>query len=407
MYFLVMRKNMLLNILLSLMWLMQANSKVPIRRHRTCRRFFRNPGWWQTVWDTYSDARFKKTLRISRKTFQHILPPIRSRLERQNINEEPVTPEERLAICLYRLGRGDYYHTISQISGLGVSTERNIVCEVFLAIVECPWSSEVAKHLPTSKEMFKNKLVEMEGFWQFPFCWAAVDGCHIPIKCPPGGLESCKEYQNFKNFYSVVLMAFVDARYRFIWASCGFPGNSHDAVILQSTDLWQQIAEGVFFPQIGKRVMNRTLPPLVLGDSAFPLQSWLMKPYTDAVLTEEQRYFNYRLSRARMVTEGAYGRLKGRWRVLLRKCESSAHEVKIATLACIVLHNACIEYGDAISKKCDLSIDPVTNQKRDRETVREMLKMRSCRKLKDNSVDQGSKNREALKNMFYNEKNKA
>ena len=53
--------------------------------------------------------------------------------------------------------------------------------------------------------------------------------------------------------------------------------------------------------------------------------------------------------------------------VLLRKCESSAYEVKMATLACIVLHNVCIEQGDAISKKCDLSIDPITNQKRDRD----------------------------------------
>ena len=79
------------------------------------------------------------------------------------------------------------------------------------------------------------------------------------------------------------------------------------------------------------------------------------------------------------------------------------HRIKIATLACIVLHNACIEYGDAISKKCDLSIDPVTNGKRDRETVRELLQMRSCKKLKDTS-EAGSKNRVALTKMLHHEK---
>ena len=379
-------------------------------RHRSCRRFNRNTGWWSTVWHTYSDSRFKKTLRVSRKTFQHILEPIRHRLERRNVNEEPITPEERFAICLYRLGSGDYYHTIAEMTGLGVATVCTIVSEVSRAIVEYLWAEKVSKHLPKNQEMFINKMVDMEEFWQFPCCWAAVDGCHIPIKCPPGGLESCKEFHNFKNFYSLVLMALVDAKYRFIWASCGLPGNSHDSVILQSTTLWQQIKEEDFIPKIGKKIKGRTVPPLVLGDSAFPLQAWLMKPYTDATLTAEQKYFNYRLSRARMVTEGAYGQLKGRWRVLLRKCESDTEQIKIATLACIVLHNACIvlhnaciEYGDAISKKCDLSIDPVTNGKGDRETVRELLQMRSCKKLKDTS-EAGSKNRVALTKMLHHEK---
>lgn len=400
---LIMREKVMKNLLLSLLIQSCVSVTKPRHRHRSCRRFFRNPGWWQVVWNSYSDSRFKKTLRISRGTFLHILTYIRDRLIRENINEEPISPEERLAICLYRLGRGDYYHTISQMSGLGIATICNIVAEVSRALVSCLWATKVTRHLPTTEEMFFNKMVDMEEFWQFPCCWAAVDGCHIPIKCPPGGMESNKEYHNFKNFYSIVLMAFVDARYRFIWASCGFPGNSHDAVILQSTDLWQQMKQGNFIPEIGKEVHGRTVPPLVLGDSAFPFQRWLMKPYTNAVLTPKQRYFNYRLSRARMVTEGAYGQLKGRWRVLLRKCESSAHEVKMATLACIVLHNVCIEQGDAISKKCDLSIDPITNQKRDRETVRQMLQMRSCRKVNDTSVE-ASRNRDALAEKFYLEK---
>ena len=72
----------------------------------------------------------------------------------------------------------------------------------------------------------------------------------------------------------------------------------------------------------------------------------MMKPFTNSVLTKEQRYFNYRLSRARMIIEGAFGQLKGRWRVLMRKCESKTYAVKMMTLATIVLHNLCIELED-------------------------------------------------------------
>ena len=82
--------------------------------------------------------------------------------------------------------------------------------------------------------------------------------------------------------------------------------------------MWNSIQEGCI-PEIGKVIAEINVPPLIVADSAFPLRGWLMKPYTDAILTPQQKYFNYRLSRARMVTEGAYGQLKGRWRVLLTK----------------------------------------------------------------------------------------
>lgn len=95
-------------------------------------------------------------------------------------------------------------------------------------------------------------------------------------------------------------------------------------IIFQSTELWEDITEREIIPSLGRNVNGVTVLPVILGDSAFPFRTWLMKPFTNAVLTPQQRYFNYRLSRGRMVTEGAYGQLKGRWRILLRKCESRA-----------------------------------------------------------------------------------
>lgn len=45
---------------------------------RSCRRYQRNKGWWELV-SNYNDSRFKKTFRISRKTFHFILEKIRHR----------------------------------------------------------------------------------------------------------------------------------------------------------------------------------------------------------------------------------------------------------------------------------------------------------------------------------------
>ena len=68
----------------------------------------------------------------------------------------------------------------------------------------------------------------------------------------------------------------------------------------------------------------------------------MMKPHGDAVLTEDiiiRVYFNFRPSRARMFSKGAFGKLKGRFRVLHRKCESNKETAKVMELTCVVLHN--------------------------------------------------------------------
>ena len=182
--------------------------------------------------------------------------------------------------------------------------------------------------------------------WQFQCCFGAVNGCHIPIKCPKGGAENAKEYHNFTNFYSIVVMAISDARYRFIWASSGYPGNSHDAIIFQSTHLFQKISDGGFIPQCSKKDGGTDIYLTLIGDSAFPFLPWLMKPYGNAVITDKQRYFNYQLSRVRMIAEGAFGQLKGRWRLRQCKNESDVSTVRMMSLACIILHKAALTLCD-------------------------------------------------------------
>ena len=170
-----------------------------IRSPQSCRRLGRNTGWWGNVWGTYSASRFKKTFRVSRTTFIYILNRIKGQLERKTLAEDPIAPERRLALCLYRLGRGDYYYTIAEMVGLGVSTICSIVQEVCRALVENLWTDTISALMPKSEEEFREKILDMEEMWQFPCCLSAIDGCHIPIKCPPGGQEASKEYHNFKN----------------------------------------------------------------------------------------------------------------------------------------------------------------------------------------------------------------
>ena len=125
--------------------------------------------------------------------------------------------------------------------------------------------------LPLLKMKFDMSWERLVKNGSFSYSFAAVDGSHLPIKCPNGGAQAMKQYFSFKGFYSVILMVLADAEYRFIWASVGAPGNTNDSTLLQSTDLWRKIIEGDFIPNVAQKIEDVEIPPLILGDGAFPL----------------------------------------------------------------------------------------------------------------------------------------
>jgi len=55
-------------------------------------------------------------------------------------------------------------------------------------------------------------------------------------------------------------------------------------------------------------------------------------------LTHEQKQFNYQLSKDRVVVEHCYGRLKGRWRCLLKWLDVDICDVPTVVSTCCVLH---------------------------------------------------------------------
>ena len=73
-----------------------------------------------------------------------------------------------------------------------------------------------------------------------------------------------------------------------------------------------------------------------------------------------------------MVSEGASGKLKSRFRVFHRKCKNSKESVKAVGLAA-VLHNICLEMGYILPRSMDLTVDPATNKRRGREEVAAIL----------------------------------
>ena len=92
---------------------------------------------------------------------------------------------------------------------------------------------------------------------------------------------------------------------------------------------------------------NHTIPIFLVGDSAYPLLRWLIKPFPESpILTNRQKTFNYRICCGRIVVEMAFGRLKAHWRRLSKQNDMSIGNVPNVVAACCVLHNICEIRGD-------------------------------------------------------------
>ena len=128
-----------------------------------------------------------------------------------------------------------------------------------------------------------------------PHAVGALDGKHIAIKKPK---KSGSEYFNYKGYFSLILLALVDADYKFLWVNVGASGSSSDAQIFNHSKLKRRIETGTL------GLLPETLGPggpnlhyFLLGDDAFALMPWLVKPYSRRQLTREERIANYRISR--------------------------------------------------------------------------------------------------------------
>ena len=163
-------------------------------------------------------------------------------------------------------------------------------------------------------------------------------------------------FQVFGSFRSIVLMALVDADYKFIYVDIGCQGRLSDGAVMRNCSFTEllnnkklDLPDDAPLPDLdcgsvndsfldGQRP-NTPLPFVIVADDAFALSRHCMKPYAQKALSEGKRIFNYRLSRARRTSENAFGILVNVFRIFHAKINLSTEVASKLTLACCILHN--------------------------------------------------------------------
>ena len=165
-----------------------------------------------------------------------------------------------------------------------------------------------------------------------------MDGKHILIKPPP---NSGSFYFNYKHSFSIVLLAVVDANYKFLYVDIGRNGRVSDGGVFRSSTLSEALESNSLNIPPPEPVPGESfsLPYVIVADDAFPLKENILKPYSQTGLTTERRIYNYRLSRARRIVENAFGILANRFQIFMTPIGLEPEKVETIVLACCSLHN--------------------------------------------------------------------
>ena len=125
--------------------------------------------------------------------------------------------------------------------------------------------------------------------WNYPHTLGAIDGKHVTIRKPS---NDGSYHYNYKHTHSIILLAIAGPEYEFSYADAGSNGRVNDSGIWNKSSLLQAIQNGSGkLPKHDALPVNSVIAPYAfVGDDAFAVKRFMMKPYPQQNLTADKRY---------------------------------------------------------------------------------------------------------------------
>ena len=235
--------------------------------------------------------------------------------------------------------------------------------------------------MPTPTEQDLKSISEaFNNIWNFPHCIGAIDGKHVRIVCPK---NSGSMFYNYKHYFSVVLQGVADANYKFITVEIGGYGKQSDGGTFQASEVYRQLKNGILkIPEPCNLSQTTIKAPFVLiGDEAYPLLPFLLKPFGGKNLSIEEECFNKRLSRARKCVECAFGIITAKWRILSKCIETNITTTDNIIKCICVLHNTIIDKEGFERHLSEVSIKNCTENASKKTTGRPLNEAKNIRDI--------------------------
>ncbi|WKX95126.1 hypothetical protein Q1695_011967 [Nippostrongylus brasiliensis] len=349
------------------------------------------------IFDSYlcslNPSSFYTYVRLYPNEFEALHDKLARKLSHIVSHRAPIPSRQRLCIYLRFTGHGSSFSNLSGEFAIGISTACTIAHEVARAIIDelhdCAFPTPNASTWAMALEGFRTR-------WDYPAAMGALDGKHIACVCPK---RSGSLFYNYKNYYSIVLLALVDANYKCVLYDLGAAGRSSDAGVFMTSEMktFLEDNDGDFPVPVDLDGMG-TVPCHFLVDQGFRLTTRFLRPYSnaEAAYDSKKRYFNYKMNSARRVVENYFGILAGRFRLLLRRVHGTPEHIKDIVQSLMILHNLLVDAigGDTVVGR--YSINPVQDDnarfddvdrttddaKLLRDTMKDYFCIRDCIRLK-------------------------
>jgi hypothetical protein len=287
------------------------------------------------VLGSFIERMFKKRTRVSHGTFKFLCEKLDPFLKKKDTRMRvAISVETRIAVYLCRLGTGNGLLLVGEVYGIVECTTSYIIRE---------FNKVVRKHLLRvlvqfpSELQFKVLASQFEALHGIPYIVSAIDGLHIPVLAHVIGRE---DYYCRKSFHSTILLGIIDVNYKFWDFEFGRTSSLHDSSNFQVTKV------GIAFME------RKYMPYILIGDPAYPVRPWMYCPFEGQKdgLFRCRTNWNFIESSTRMCVERAFGILKGRWRIIMKRCDIPLRMVSDVVYTCIVLQNLYITMKDSFDK---------------------------------------------------------
>lgn len=203
----------------------------------------------------------------------------------------------------------------------------------------------------TENERTRIKNLFMEKF-NFPRCLGAIDCTQIAIIGPPEEYPALPYFCR-KGFYSINCQIIVSSDLKILNINARFPGSTHDAAIWQASAI-KTIMEDLFVREDNS---------LLIGDSGYPLQPFLLTPFENPEDNSPESRYNFSFIRARNTIERLNGVLKSRFRCLLKHRVLHYKPVTAGKIiySCGVLHNMALRFNDNLQEDEIIAVENEDN----------------------------------------------